>query len=461
MRTFFVLAAVAAVLTGTAGAAPPVAGTLATVGPVTLLAADGALAAGVVPGDGHSRCTRIVLWRPGSKPVTVKLQVGCGQGGPLEGVDDLALGGNRVLWEETNGGNNLELIVNTATVAKPKPVTVSYVENGNGAGGDPGGDYTGSLYADGPLLTFASWTQCDPYAAQGAAFGRACEKGKPAYYNGVLHRVAAGKNTVLRSGDDMLFPDWVDGGRVLVHNGTKLMILRTSGATLRTFEVGPDVEKAVFQGTRLAVLRTSSLDVYDTTTGVHTHSYPLVSVKRRLVDIQSGIAVLVVGRAVRLIQLDTGRGATFLPAGNGTVQAQLEPTGLFTSSAKGIDLRPDGAGPRQLPLGGRQVDRVAGPEHVDGDLRRDPRGRLGELPGRVVQERGAVAAVQRTERPPVDRHGGPRAEQAERLRRPLGVEVARADRRPPAPDREQREVEVADEAVHLREEVGIAGKEHP
>ena len=338
MRAFVLVALASVALTGAAGATPPPAGTLATAGPVTLLAADGRLAAAVVQGDGRKRCARIVLWKPGSKPVTVKLQVGCGEGGPLEGVDDLALGGNRVLWEETNGGNNLELIVNTATLAKPKPATVSYVENGNGAGGDPGGDYTGSLYADGPLLTFASWTQCDPY--QGSQFARPCEKGKPAYYNGVLHRVTAGKDTVLRSGDDMLFPDWVDGGRVLVHNGTKLMLLRTSGATLRTFEVGPDVEQAVFQGSRLAVLRPSSLDVFDTATGIHTHSYRLVSTKRRLVDIQSGIAVLAVGPAVRLIQLDTGRGATFLPAGGGTVQAQLEPTGLFTSSAKGIAFVP-------------------------------------------------------------------------------------------------------------------------
>ena len=340
MRVLVALVAVSSVaLAGAAGATPPAAGTLPTAGPVTLLAADGALAAAVVAGDGHSRCTQVVLWRPGSKPVTVTTQVGCGQGGPLEGVDGLALGGNRVLWEETNGGNNLELVVNTATARKPKPVDVSYVENGNGAAGDPGGDYTGTLYADGPLLVFASWTQCDPYTAQGAGYARPCEKGRPAYYNGVLHRVVGGKDTVLLRGDDLLFPDWVDGGRILVHNGSKLTLLRTTGETLRTFDVGIDVEKAVFQGSRLVVLRSATLDVYDTTTGARTHSYPLISTKRRLVDLQGGIAVLVVGRAVRLIQVDTGRGATFLPGG-GTVQAQLEPTGLFTSSARGLAFVP-------------------------------------------------------------------------------------------------------------------------
>ena len=114
MRVLVALVAVSSVaFAGIAGATPPPAGTFRTAATPTLLAADGRLAAAVVPGNGHSRCTQVVLWRPGSKPVTVTTQVGCGDGGPLEGVDGLALGGNRVLWEETNGGNNLELVVNT------------------------------------------------------------------------------------------------------------------------------------------------------------------------------------------------------------------------------------------------------------------------------------------------------------------------------------------------------------
>lgn len=342
MRALPVLAVVlgSLLLVGAGGATPPRARTLTTAGPVTLLAADGPLAAAVVRGDGRSRCTQVVLWQPGTRPVAVKTQVGCGAGGILEGVDALALGGKRVLWEETNGGNNLELIVNTATVAAPKSVGVSYAENGNGAAGNPGGDYTGALFADRSLLVFASWTQCDPYAAQGSTYARPCEQGKPQYYNGIIHRVVGGKDSVLRSGDDILFPVWVDGGRILVHNGPTLTLLRTTGETLRTFDVGQDVLGSAFQGSRLVVLRSAGLDVYDTTNGVHTQSFRLVPATRRLVDVQSGIAVLIAGPVVRLIQLDTGRGAAYVPKGGGTIQAQLEPNGLFMSSARGISFVP-------------------------------------------------------------------------------------------------------------------------
>lgn len=222
-----------------AGSAAAPSRALPTADRVTLLAADGPLAAAVVRGNGHGRCTQIVLWRPGSRETTVRTQVGCGKGTSLEGIAELALGGKRVLWQETNGGHNLELIVETATLGQRRDKTVSYVENGNGAAADPGGDYTGHLLADGPLLVFASWTRCDPYTSEGAGYARPCKKAEPALYAGALHQVVAGKDTVLRRGDDMLFPVWADGGRILVQSGdSKLLLLRSTGATLRTFDVG-------------------------------------------------------------------------------------------------------------------------------------------------------------------------------------------------------------------------------
>jgi hypothetical protein len=333
------LALLLALLAGGAASASPQ--TLKTAGPVTLLAADGPLAAAVVRGDGHKRCTQIVLWKPGGAVTTIQTGLGCDEDALFEGIAEIALGGKRVLWQETNGGNNLELIVNTATLAKPKRADVSYVENGNGAAGDPGGPYTGHLLGDGPLLVFAAWTRCDPYVSEGADYAKPCKKGEPVEYDGGLHQVAAGRDKVLRSGDDMLYPMWVDGGRILVGRaGPKLMLLRTTGATLRTFDVGPNVDGAVFQGSRLVVLRPTALDVYDTGTGARTHTYPLAKTPRRLVDLQSGIAVLISAGAVRLIQVDTGKGATVKPSGGGTINSQLEPTGLYTSSAKGLTFIP-------------------------------------------------------------------------------------------------------------------------
>jgi hypothetical protein len=273
-------------------------------------------------------------------------------------VREIALGGKRVIWQEGMGGNNLEMIVLTATASRPKKSWVSYAENGNRAAGIPGGRYTGHLLADGPLRVFASWVRCDPinYPEGDVGYAEPCEKGKPKLYAGALHRVVGGKDLVcgssgggvrsncdkvVREGNDMLFPVWVDGGRILVRDSdSTLTLLRSTGATIRTFDVGKDYTTAVFQGKRLVVLRPAALDIYDSDTGERVRSFSLSTTPRKLVDVQSGIAVLISGGAIRLVQLDTGKGATVEPPGGGTIRAQLEPNGLFYSSASGLGFIP-------------------------------------------------------------------------------------------------------------------------
>ena len=93
------------------------------------------------------------------------------------------------------------------------------------------------------------------------------------------------------------------------------------------------------------------------------------------------------------------------------------------------------------------------------DLGRGFRRLAYELLGRLLEEGGVAAhsVVQRPVRAPVDRNGDTWSEQAESLRGARGVEVlAAAERRAPAPDRDQRQVEVRDKAVHLREERRVA-----
>ena len=91
----------------------------------------------------------------------------------------------------------------------------------------------------------------------------------------------------------------------------------------------------------------------------------------------------------------------------------------------------------------RERERASHEEHVHLDGRRELRRRTLELPGRGAEERRRRAALrrQRVVRPPVDRDRGARAKDGERLRGAARVEVAWADRRPPAPDREERDVE--------------------
>jgi len=337
------------------GAAKSPTRTLSTGGAVTLLAADGPLAAAVVKGVGNPLCTKVLFWRPGSPATVVGATAECAVEGQVSvlgsNVAGLALGGKRVVWQEIDGGNFLEMVVRTATTSKPTAKELSIASNYDGAGMDPGGDYNGHLLADGPLLVFASWKHCtreievDPNGVVIPDFdGRAqCATDKPDVSSGVLHQVVAGKNKVLRRGDEVLDPVWVDGGRILVRTrDSKLALLRSSGGTLLSFDVGMGYETALFQGKRLVVLRRTALDVYDTGTGAKTTSFALSAKPRQLVDVQSGIAVLIADGAVHLIKLDTakGAGATVKPPAGGAISAQLEPAGLFYASRAGLGFVP-------------------------------------------------------------------------------------------------------------------------
>ena len=59
----------------------------------------------------------------------------------------------------------------------------------------------------------------------------------------------------------------------------------------------------------------------------------------------------------------------------------------------------------------------------------------------------------------MDRHDEPRGDEVDRLRGALGVEVALAERRAPAGDRQEGDVDFA-EVGHLVEQVGVAGEVH-
>ena len=129
------------------------------------------------------------------------------------------------------------------------------------------------------------------------------------------------------------------------------------------------------------------------------------------------------------------------------------------------------SGPPDLPLlaggpraGGLRRERglLAGGEDPDLDLR----GELGAAALELARRRDQVAAAEpresdREQRPPVDRDRDPRLQDRGRAGGPLGIEMAGPERRSPAPDREQREVEPARQIRHPLEEVGVAGEVGP
>jgi hypothetical protein len=100
-------------------------------------------------------------------------------------------------------------------------------------------------------------------------------------------------------------------------------------------------------------------------------------------------------------------------------------------------------------------------EHANLDLRSELGRRAGELVRRVVQQRRLAAQAverEREQRAPVDRDRESRAQQLQRAGGSLRIEVSGAERRPPAPDRDQRGVEAVGERLHLVEDVCVAGE---
>src|SRR3954469_20446959 len=83
---------------------------------------------------------------------------------------------------------------------------------------------------------------------------------------------------------------------------------------------------------------------------------------------------------------------------------------------------------------------------------------LGERRGRLVEERRPRALVDWAQRPPMNGHSDSRSKQLEGFGCSPGVEVARTQARTPAPDGDQRKIQIRDETRHRVKEVGVPGE---
>ena len=298
----------------------------------SIVRADGGVVAAVVPGNRKGRCASIVLWRVGQAPVSIPTIAQCdGDGAGLDAVDELALGGQTVAWRETNGGNNLELIVRKATLARPKPRDVSYVENGGGAAGDPAGDWTGSLVGHGALLGYASWTECD---RADAGYARPCSPDRPDVYAQRL-RLVGGR--VVGRGPDTVYPIWTDGHAMLVqHADGTLALIGPTGRVLWRHVALRGLVGAAFQGSQLVTLTRTALVVWDLRRELPVRAFQLAPGMRVLEDLDGGIAVLGSHGTTRLVRLSDGRVKTFAHAAH----AQLERPGLVFADGRTIRFVP-------------------------------------------------------------------------------------------------------------------------
>ncbi len=297
-----------------------------------IVRADGNIVAAAVPGNRKGRCAEIVLWRVGGRAKTIQTIAQCNDDGVgLDAIDQLALGGQTVLWQETNGGNNLELAISKATLTRPKAQTVSYVENGGGAAGDPAGDWTGALVGHGSLLAYASWKQCD---RAGGDSTRPCSASRPDRYAQRLHRIGG---RVLAWGQDAILPIWTDGKATLVHTLDQALVLFDSaGRMLWRHSAAPSLVGAVFQGSQLVTLTSTALAVWDLHRNEVIRTIPLVRGLRVLEDLDGGVAVLGFHGTTTLIRLADGRRAIFTHAAN----AQLEQQRLYFSDGRTLRFVP-------------------------------------------------------------------------------------------------------------------------
>jgi hypothetical protein len=316
-----------------------------TSGPVLALAADGQRAAFIVEGR-VKECTSVMVWDPAHRRIN-RLQSGgakCESSDRLNrrGMPSVAIAGSRVAWLQLTGGNNLETIIFTATLARPKPVWLAYGAAADGVAGS----FVRRPFGDGSLLAFTEETRCHPDYGDGCPPGRQPGDITEAivWRVGGTSRCPSGpvasrlKCSAVARADSELTVLAVDAGRIAVRTHTGVRLYTAAGRVLRDIDIKP-VAAAALSGNRLVMRDNDGFVIYDTRTGKLDSSLP-GSEGQRLDDLERGIVVIAEGGTVGLRRLpDAGGGTGTIRAGRPAL-AQLERPGLFVAGARRVRFLP-------------------------------------------------------------------------------------------------------------------------
>ncbi len=306
-----------------------------TRGKVMRLAANGNRVAALTTHIANSN-DRILVWTaPGSTFARINTSVNSARpSAGFESVNQLALGGGSVAWVEAAGGNYTDNSVYAAPRAGGPATSIDFVTHG-GASGNPGGDYVGQLFGQGPLLFYNSWSVCgddfDPNDPNCPVYGQISgEK---------LLRISAGLRTVVISGPGAYRLAAVGGGRLaLVATATGVVTVATpAGALVATVPaVAGDPPRAVaLSATHLLVERAHTIDSYNPATGALLASIPHgTPASLKLVGVNASMALLLGPRRLDLIRLSDNQRITLpLPAAALAcacpTDAKLTDAGLF------------------------------------------------------------------------------------------------------------------------------------
>jgi hypothetical protein len=254
---------------------------------------------------------------------------------------ELALGGGKVAWMEDGCGNtSCDTDVFAAKLPNGRARAVEGdIENDCGAGPcDLSGDWAGQLMGAGPILVHDLWSvgcilpppppDCDQYGT----CPDGCDAGNSTLrdYGQGLERLAPGRRAFLPG----RFPvRAVGGGRIAVEPAGKILVLRANGSPLATVAETDPARGVALSASELAVLRTSTLDLYAPATGAKKKSIPLgPAAALQLSGITSKLALLYGQRGFVLVRLSDAKLISFplrSQAVGRLVDAKLTASGLF------------------------------------------------------------------------------------------------------------------------------------
>jgi hypothetical protein len=344
MRTLLIGAALGILLLASVAAAAPGAApkyVRTTSGAVLSLAADGDRAAFIVEGR-VKECWSVMVWQPTRRRIhRLQSAAACESNDRpnRRGLPTVALAGTRAAWLWVTGGNNLETIISSATIARPKPVWLAYGAAGDGVAGS----FVRQPVGDGSLLAFTSEMRCHPDE------GPVCPPGREPgdITEATVWRVGGNgrcsspvssspvRCSVVAKADSELSVLAVDAGRIAVRTETGLRLFTAAGRVLRDIDVEP--QAAALSENRLAVRTASAVEVYDTQNGDRLDRLSVPKAVR-LEDLDGDILVTAWGGAVTLRRL--GDGSTTRIGAGRTGLAQLERPGLFVASARRVTFMP-------------------------------------------------------------------------------------------------------------------------
>jgi hypothetical protein len=260
---------------------PPIAGSRVPAGPRDRVFAVAGVPFDLAADEGRvaiatadkKRCEPVIVWNA-LRATSQRFKPGY-LGCFGDGVGSVAVGDGQVAWIEGGGGNSEELAVMAARLRSGRPKQIAYAVNGNRAGGDPVGGYVGDLQGGGSLLAFNEWhvvcSHRDPQYDYCDGWTDVAKR---------IVRVSGGSRAVVVKRGPEAYPlSAVGGGRMTIESDGAIAILARNGSQLaRVPRVNGNPPRAMaLSRTRLAVLRTFTLDLYNPTTGRKSKSLPLGS----------------------------------------------------------------------------------------------------------------------------------------------------------------------------------------